>query len=329
MSNPGPHLDGASASSIRLADLDQDLLWPLTEAEQEETKRVSLPVVAVSERTPDLGMLLRSANAFGAIVLEGMLQHHMRISEQPGLRLLGPGDIAAAGAAPSPMVLAGSDWRATARTRIVLLGEEFLVAVKRWPGLVASLQVRMAEQIERLSTQLAICQQPRVEDRVLAMLWLLAETWGRVTPTGTTLPLSLTHEALGALVGARRPTVTLALGGLAERGAVVHQDRGWLLLLEPPAQAVGEIPDIDAPRVLDDGPSDWSAGVEQTPGYRDAGAELADTVNRLRSEHLRNTEEVRNHLRRMIAARARTEEVRARVRDERALRRRREQPPSS
>ena len=79
----------------------------------------------------------------------------------------------------------------------------------------------MADGAQRLAVQLAICQLPRVQDRVLAMLWLLAESWERVTSSGTTLSLSLTHQAL---VGARRPTVTLALGELAERGAVVQQD---------------------------------------------------------------------------------------------------------
>jgi hypothetical protein len=47
------------------------------------------------------------------------------------------------------------------------------------------------------------------------------------------LPLALTHETLGGLVGARRPTVTLALRELTERGALVHQSPGWLLLEAP------------------------------------------------------------------------------------------------
>ena len=34
------------------------------------------------------------------------------------------------------------------------------------------------------------------------MMWLLAESWGQVTSAGTTLPLTLTHDTLGGLVGA-------------------------------------------------------------------------------------------------------------------------------
>ena len=72
-----------------------------------------------------------------------------------------------------------------------------------------------------MTVQLVICQLPRVEDRVLAVLWLLAESWGHVTPAGVRLPLALTHETLGALIGARRPTVTLALRKLTDDGTLV------------------------------------------------------------------------------------------------------------
>lgn len=54
------------------------------------------------------------------------------------------------------------------------------------------------------------------------MLWHLADRWGRVTPDGVIVPLKLTHEALGRLVGAQRPTVTLALGELVASGRVTR-----------------------------------------------------------------------------------------------------------
>ena len=56
-----------------------------------------------------------------------------------------------------------------------------------------------------------------------------------MTPSGVVVPLSLTHELLGRLVGARRPTVSLALKALIDRGALVRrQDRSWLLLEPAP-----------------------------------------------------------------------------------------------
>jgi CRP-like cAMP-binding protein len=73
--------------------------------------------------------------------------------------------------------------------------------------------------------QAAISQLPRVELRVLALLWQLADRWGRVTPLGVEIDLELTHEALGRLIGAQRPTVSLALADLAEAGAVTRTAR--------------------------------------------------------------------------------------------------------
>ena len=49
------------------------------------------------------------------------------------------------------------------------------------------------------------------------------------------LPLRLQHESLGHIIGAKRPTVTLALQRLAERGLVQRrQDGTWSLPSTPP-----------------------------------------------------------------------------------------------
>jgi CRP/FNR family transcriptional regulator, cyclic AMP receptor protein len=66
--------------------------------------------------------------------------------------------------------------------------------------------------------------------RILALLCHLALRWAHVTPDGVTLHLPLTHEMLGRLIGARRPTVSLALLALTDRGLVARRDEGiWLL----------------------------------------------------------------------------------------------------
>lgn len=316
-------------SFVSLADIDPDLLSGLGESERAEATRVLLPVLDAPNGAVELAELLASTGSFGAIVLEGMLQHHTRIWGQPGVRLLAPGDIIGAHAGPCPTVVAGSEWRAGAGTRLALLSEGFLFAVRRWPEIVANLQIRTGEQTDRLAAQLAICQLPRVEDRLLAMLWLLAESWGRVTTVGTTLPLSLTHEALGALIGARRPTVTLALGELAERGAVVHQDRGWLLLQALP-QVLAASPEIDAAEVLGDGPTDWIGPTPPTVGSNgEVGAELAAAFDRLRAQHLRSAEQVQLQRRRTTAVSARARELFESVREQRAVRPLPPRPPPS
>jgi CRP/FNR family transcriptional regulator, cyclic AMP receptor protein len=62
-----------------------------------------------------------------------------------------------------------------------------------------------------------------VETRLLVEFWHLAERWGRVGPTGITITLPLTHEMIGELVGATRPSVTTGLGRLAARGLLVRE----------------------------------------------------------------------------------------------------------
>jgi len=70
----------------------------------------------------------------------------------------------------------------------------------------------------------------RVDTRLLAFFWHLADRFGKVTADGVLIPLPLTHRQLALLVGAQRPSVTSALGALAERGQLRRDDNGnWLL----------------------------------------------------------------------------------------------------
>jgi CRP/FNR family cyclic AMP-dependent transcriptional regulator len=122
------------------------------------------------------------------------------------------------------------EWTVLEPLAVALLDERFLLTVRRWPELVAALFERIAAQEDRRGTHRALSQLPRVEDRLHALLWMLAERWGRVTPAGVTLHMRLTHELLGQLIGAKRPTVSLAVKELEARGAVVRRADGtWLL----------------------------------------------------------------------------------------------------
>jgi CRP/FNR family transcriptional regulator, cyclic AMP receptor protein len=75
------------------------------------------------------------------------------------------------------------------------------------------------------------------------LFWELADRWGTVRGDGTHVPLRLTHAVLADLVAARRPTVTTALGELADRSAVIWTGADWLLTGSPPAElnAVGSV----------------------------------------------------------------------------------------
>lgn len=80
---------------------------------------------------------------------------------------MGPGEIIAVHDAPHSALVADSVCRAIPSTHLALLGEAFLGAARRSPPILIGTHVRMAEQAERLATQLMICQLPRLADRVL------------------------------------------------------------------------------------------------------------------------------------------------------------------
>jgi CRP/FNR family transcriptional regulator, cyclic AMP receptor protein len=67
-----------------------------------------------------------------------------------------------------------------------------------------------------------------------------------MTTAGAHVPLRLSHEVLAEIVGARRPSVSVALGRLRKRGAVVRlPDRSWLLPGPPPIE-LSELRDFAA-----------------------------------------------------------------------------------
>lgn len=220
-------------TKIRLIEAEPGLMRYLGPEDCEQAQEIQLPVIPLGKGEAELRRLFERHGAFGALVLEGMLLQQLTLGKHAGLRLLGPGDILSLTGAPRSMLVMQSSCRATVPTRLVLLEREMLLAVRRWPKIAAGLHAHSGEQSERLVTQLMICQLPRVDERLLALLWLLAESWGQVTRDGTLLPIALTHAALGGLIGARRPTVTLALGNLTAAGAIQRQPRGWLLLGSP------------------------------------------------------------------------------------------------
>jgi CRP-like cAMP-binding protein len=227
--------------TVRLLDVLPQLAEHLDNAHIEDARRTILaPVVDVPRGAWDRASLReRPHNPFGAVVLSGMLARHVDIGGYPGLDLHGPGDLLAAEDLRKATLPCGEAWRATVRSRIALLDDRFLLAARRWPRLVSGLFTQMQEQHDRLLLQLVVAEQPRVEDRLLLLFWQLSDRFGKVTPDGIAIRLTLTHEALGRLIGARRPTVSLALRTLVERGAIERRaDRSWLVKEWPDDVAV-------------------------------------------------------------------------------------------
>ena len=97
---------------------------------------------------------------------------------------------------------------------------------------------------------MAIVQQPRIDLRLHMLFWELADRWGTVRQDGVHVPLYLTHSMLADLVAARRPTVTKALGELAERSAVIWTGDDWLLMGDPPDELDSVAPSVQMPAAM-------------------------------------------------------------------------------
>lgn len=287
-------MDATHPRRIRLLEVEPDLGRFLTSDERADVRPLSVPVLQVLKGAGEITASRIDRQAFGAVVLDGMLLQRSWFVDHETMRPIGPGDLLSFEEPRTPNFLAADGRTATADTRLAILGTDFLAAARRWPGLIAGMYVRSTEQAERVSAQLAICQLPRVADRLLAMMWLLAESWGRVTPSGVTLPLVVTHEALGALIGARRPTVSLAVAELIDRGAVMRQQTGWLLLEEVPGP-VARAPHAEPPELQDQSDSPWSSPPPLAI-YSGLASELLDTVHRLRDDLRQSREDVGNTL---------------------------------
>lgn len=218
--------------TIRLLDYDPALgatLRPERRAEARE--RAVAPVVEVAPGTHTTAELAGGTRPpYGALVLDGIVNRTLLLDGVVSAQLIGRGDLLHIAADGDELVAAVTRWTVLEPLTVALLDERFLLTVRRWPELVAALFARVAAQDERREIHRAVLQLPRVEDRVHALMWLVAQRWGRMTPQGVVLRLRLTHELIGQLVGAKRPTVSLALKELEERGSVHRRgDGGWLL----------------------------------------------------------------------------------------------------
>lgn len=184
----------------------------------------------------------------GLVIVEGVLCREVGLRDRSMLELLGPGDVL-----QLPVQTGGPGWGGTVKltavsdVTLVVLGELFIRAAVRWPSLLARVQRRLEGQRERFAIQGLIAHLPTAGHRLLLILSHLAERWGYVTSEGIVLPLALTHELLGQLIGARRSTTMLALRALESDGLVWRREDGsWLLTgaAEPRIDAIAHTPDI-------------------------------------------------------------------------------------
>jgi CRP-like cAMP-binding protein len=223
--------DGPVVRWERLLDLDLDLADALGEAAVRARDRIGVPTIELDRGPWQLASLRPVARAaFALMVCDGLVVRELDVARTGAADLLGPGDLIALGHGTDSLLAMGESWHVGASATVAILDERLLPALHAWPALGARFIERASRQAARAAEQRAISQLPRVELRLRALMWHLAERWGRIASTGVVVPIEVTHGALGRLVGARRPTVSLALAELAREGSMVRRhDGSWLL----------------------------------------------------------------------------------------------------
>jgi CRP-like cAMP-binding protein len=166
----------------------------------------------------------------GLLILDGLIAVDTRITNRTTTELLGSGDLLQPlSRHVDDMIERVASWRVLRACRLAFLDTEFAERVLPWPQIGHALLRRTERRAEDLAVLRAISCQPRLEVRLVLFLWHLAARWGRVEPGGIHLMLPLTHRLLGQLVAAERPSISHALGRLADAGLVSGAAGDWHL----------------------------------------------------------------------------------------------------
>jgi hypothetical protein len=166
----------------------------------------------------------------GLLLVDGLIAAETQIADRTVTELLGGGDLLQPPTArEDDMIGGGSRWRALRPSRLALLDTDFVDRVRPWPQISHALFCRAERRAADLSVLRAISSQPKLEVRLVLLLWHLAARWGRVEPTGIRLSLPLTHRMLGQLVAAERPSISHALSRLSQAEIVTGAAGDWHL----------------------------------------------------------------------------------------------------
>ena len=223
---------------VAVLEADPDLAGRLTGARRARAERMS--VARALRRDTGRWQAREDAGAgrggAGLLVLEGMLVRRVGLQGRFGAELLSTGDLLQPSehdgqAATVPFE---ATWRVLTPLRLAVLDLAWMARMAPFPEVAAELTRRLMVRSRRLATMLAIAHHHRLEDRLHLFFWELADRYGRVTPDGVRLELGLTHELIGHLVGAYRPSVSVALARLEQDGLVRRSARGLMLLGSPP-----------------------------------------------------------------------------------------------
>jgi CRP/FNR family transcriptional regulator, cyclic AMP receptor protein len=176
----------------------------------------------------------------GLLLLEGVIARRVYAGPYRDIEIVGAGDVLSPWGDDENSVPTHTSWGVIEDVCVAVIDRTFEARCGQYPGVMGELVSRAVRRAERQAIQRTLSHIRGLEVRLWALLWHLADRWGKVQRDGVLLDLQLSHEVLADLVGARRPSVSTAMGHLEREGRVLRSGRRWLLHgLPPDEQALG------------------------------------------------------------------------------------------
>lgn len=234
--NGGPRSPQRPARAPLLA-IDPDLARGLPSDQIARAQAVTTHVarIAPGEWQPAFG---GGPGCLGLLIADGIVVRETRVGGTCSAELLGTGDIVRPWQnddhSPSG---AHVTWFVPDGARVALIDDRVSAAFAQWPTIAEELFARVVRRSHVQSVLRATSQVRRLDHRTLLYLWHVGERFGRVTPAGLVTRLPLTHERLATLIGAHRPSFTMALRKL-ERGGLLVRDDDHIVVLTDAAREI-------------------------------------------------------------------------------------------
>jgi hypothetical protein len=218
---------------VKVLDRDPDLGAALGERRMQQARLEAR--AAVWELTPGewasqtWSQTVR--DGLGLLVLNGLMVRRVRVDGRFGAEVLTDGDLLRPWQEEDAVASQArtSRWKVLEGAQVAVLDLAFARRIAAYPEIQGQLIARTLRRARYLAVIMAIVHQPKVEARLLMLLWHLADRRGVVRSDGVLVPVRLTHTTLADLLAARRPTVSAALSSLQKAGSVTSTREGWIL----------------------------------------------------------------------------------------------------
>ena len=243
-------------SLIRLLDHDFELARHF-DANELPTAAAAITVAArQAPRGPWTPPEGRPQGMLGFLVLDGTILREVTIADRACAHLIGPGDVFDPWMQREIATCGPATYRIVEDVQLAILNSRFVRNAAPFPQTLPAIMERLVRQQEQIAALYALALLPRVDTRLIAFFWHLAQRWGRVGRDGVIIPLDLTHRTLGELVGGRRPTISVALTELDQAGHLRRRPDGSWALSRDSWKLLGDTPcPIDPAPVLRSGPA--------------------------------------------------------------------------